>query len=150
MISTTHISVDIAVISKKIRAIGTWNWRRHAIQGKWVVIYNEDTEEWKEAQTMYQRLRGNSERQIGLIIGFGNLRAKLSDCGESRIIMQKSQESRQGDINRNLPTILRGEENGGKNRRFRRKATQIWKIGSLFRNGNLKHRMVKKRNKTNV
>ena len=41
-------------------------------RGRELEIANGDTEEWKDAQTQYERPKGYLERGICLIIGFGN------------------------------------------------------------------------------
>ena len=93
----------------------------------------------------YEWVKANLGRRISLIIGSGNLRGELSDWGGRRIIiLQKSLEIRNADINKYLPIISEGGS-GKKNRRFRRNRAQIWRIRLRPRKGNLKQRMVKKR-----
>ena len=53
----------------------------------------------------YEGLKGDVERQISIIVGFGKLRGRLIERGGDRPIMQKSQERRGDNINQNLPTI---------------------------------------------
>ena len=61
---------------------------------------------------MYEMLKENLERKISPSICFLELRGMLILRGEGRIIiMQKSQGSRQEDIDKNLPTILEEGEN---------------------------------------
>ena len=52
------------------------------------------------------------ERKISLIVGYERLRERLGDWGEDRRIIQRSQERKQDDINKN-PHHLE-EENGEK------------------------------------
>ena len=65
-------------------------------QERELVIYNEDTEEWKEEHMRYGRLKGGLRTQVSLSIGFVMIGGKLIDWNGCRIIMQKSTESKQG------------------------------------------------------
>ena len=50
---------------------GTWNSRWPELQRKELQTYGEDTQEWEEAQLMYEQMEEHSERQISLGLGFG-------------------------------------------------------------------------------
>ena len=49
-----------------------------------IAMYNEETQEWREAQMGYGELRGDSERRIISAVGFWGLREKLNDFGGCR------------------------------------------------------------------
>ena len=105
--------MDFAMISQKIK-VGD----NSKLQKTWEVgrereleLFNGDTEEWEDAQQKYERLTGDLERQISLIICFGQMKVRLIDWGEGRGVMQMSQELKQAGINKNMPTILGAAEN---------------------------------------
>ena len=79
---------------------------------------------------------------------FCELREMPSDWDGDIGIMHRSQESRQGDISKNIPNISEEWAIERKTPRYLWEMAQIWEIGSWFWNGNLRHRMAKKRNET--
>ena len=69
-------------------------------------IFNEDTEEWEDAQKTYGGLKNDLERKISLTAGCERLRDRLIERDGYRQIMQKPQGRKKENIDGNSPTIL--------------------------------------------
>ena len=74
--------------------MATRHWEELKWHGRKVGIFNGDTEEWRDHRKNDESLGGDLEREMGRIVGFGELREMLIGWGEDRKIMQKSQERR--------------------------------------------------------
>ena len=62
--------------------------------------YGDDTQERREAQLRYGKMKGNLGREISLGIGFGEFRGNLKDWEEDRRIMQNARWGRKGELTR--------------------------------------------------
>ena len=71
--------------------------------------YGRETEEWKDAQSKYEQIKGQFGKQIACGIGFDGLRGKLKEWGEDKERNAKRKEEHPEEIDEHLPALMEGD-----------------------------------------